>query len=496
MASALAGDHAGAMTENPTQSVPPPSTSFLDDSFARLRNSGYQRDTDGRWFGGVCTGLAQRFGVDPVLIRAAAVVLAFLGGIGLTVYVILWLLLPDRQGDILAERAVRQGDAGPIALLVLAAFLVLGGVFSIGNGNGWFAPLWLIPVAAIGWLVLSRRNARSPQTGYGSVTAPPPYGTPSPAPYGATPPPAPLGATPPPPGEAMSAPTPSYAVPPMASAPTQTPAAPYAGSQPGAYRGPQPGTYGGPPLTGQPGPYGGRPTPPAPPRPIAPPPPPRPRRRRPSAFVGLVSLGIALVGIGLGAALDDPIGFPGSSATLGFLIALTGVSVVVLTLGLRGRASGFSGFLVVTLALLLVAASAASRVEVQDGVGERTWTPVPATGTTAFELGAGEATLDLSRLATTATSTPANHGTPAPPSPSGSRWRWAPATSRSSCPTASMSASTPASASATSPTPGGIGGATDTSGTDRSTSTVIGDQPVQVVVDAQLGLGQITIQEQ
>ena len=87
-------------------------------SSTRLRSSGYSRDTDGRWFGGVCTGLAQRFGVDPVLIRAAAVVLAFLGGIGLTAYVILWLLLPDRRGDILAERAVRQGDAGPIALLV------------------------------------------------------------------------------------------------------------------------------------------------------------------------------------------------------------------------------------------------------------------------------------------------------------------------------------------------------------------------------------------
>ena len=95
-----------------------------------------------------------------MLIRAAAVVLAFLGGLGLTVYVVLWLLLPDRRGDILAERAVRQGDAGPIALLVLAAFLVVGGVFSIGQGNGWFAPLWLIPVAVIAWLVLSRDRSR------------------------------------------------------------------------------------------------------------------------------------------------------------------------------------------------------------------------------------------------------------------------------------------------------------------------------------------------
>ena len=477
------------MTENPTQSVPPPSTSFLDDSFARLRSSGYSRDTDGRWFGGVCTGLAQRFGVDPVLIRAAAVVLAFLGGIGLTAYVILWLLLPDRQGDILAERAVRQGDAGPIALLVLAAVLVLGGVFSIGNGNGWFAPLWLIPVAAVAWLVLARRNRSTPQTGYGSVAAPPPYGTPVGAPVPATPPPS---------GEAMSA-APSYAAPPMASAPTQTAPPPYAASQPGAYRAPQPGTYGGPPAGGPSGPYGGRPTPPAPPRPVGPvgpPPPPRPRRRRPSAFVGLVSLGIALVGIGLGAALDDPLGFPGSSATLGFIIALTGVSVVVLTLGLRGRASGFSGFLVVCLALLLVTASAASRVEVKDGVGDRTWTPVPATGTTAFQLGAGQATLDLGRLAAT-TPTPAPSSTTATTTTAQRVTVQMGAGELTILVPAGLDVRVDASVGFGDIThTGGVGGTTDTSGNDRSTSTLIGAEPVQVVVDAQLGLGQITIKEQ
>ena len=283
----------------------------------------------------------------------------------------------------------------------------------------------------------------------------------------------------------MSTPTPMYSAPPMASAPTQSPT-PYAGSQPGPYRGPQPGTYGGPPAGGQPGPYGGRPTPPAPPRPIAPPPPPRPRRRRPSSFVGLMSLGIALVGIGLGAALDDPIGFPGSSATLGFLIALTGVSVVVLTLGLKGRASGFSGFLVVVLGLLLVASSAASRVEVRDGVGDRTWTPVPSTGVTAYELGAGEATLDLRRLDSAATS----------PTPQRITVEMGAGDLTILVPDGLDTRVDASVGFGDISHRGGIGGGSDTSGSDRSTSTVIGDQPVQVVVDAQLGLGQITIQEQ
>ena len=472
------------MTENPTQTTPPPGPSpqgsFLDDSFARLRASGYERDTDARWFGGVCAGLARRFGVDPVLIRAAAVVLAFVGGLGLTVYVVLWLLMPDRSGDILAERAVRRGDAGPIALLVLAAILLVGGVFSIGRGDGWIAPFWFIPIALVAWFVLSRDRHRGIQ--------------PPPPPYGTTPPP------PPPGGTTMTTPTTTTSPTGSTGAPQAAPTtAPYAGAQPGPYAptqpygGSQPGPYAPTPYGGPPsGPYGGtapygaRPTPPAPPRPVAPPPPPRPRRRRPSAFVGLLSLGIVLVGLGLGAALDDPLGFPGSSATLGFLIALAGVSVVVITLGLRGRASGFSGFLVVVLGLLLMASSAASRIEVQDGVGDRTWAPVPATGTTAFELGAGSATLDLSRLDTpTARTTPQRidvemgAGDLTILVPEGLDVRV-----DASVGLGDISHQ------------GGVGGTTETGGTDRSTSTVIGDEPVQVIVDAQVGLGEITIQEQ
>jgi phage shock protein PspC (stress-responsive transcriptional regulator) len=452
------------MTENPTQSAPPERPSFLDDSFARLRASGYERDTDNRWFGGVCSGLAHRLGVDPVLIRATAVVLAFVGGLGLTAYVVLWLVMPDRRGTILAERALRQGEAGPIALLVLAAFLLVGGIFSIGRGNGWVAPLWLIPVAVVAWFVLSRGRATGATTGpSGTATSQSP-GFPSPTP------------PPPPPGDTMSAPTTTSAAP-SAAAPT-----------PQAY-GARPAPYGSAPAGqyGQyPGPYGGRPVPPAPPRPVAPPPPPRPRRRRPSAFVGLISLGIAMVGLGLGAALDGPVGFPGSAATLGFLIGLVGVSLVVLALGISGRASGFSGALAVILALLLLSSSAASRVNVENGVGERTWVPLPASGTTSYELGAGDATLDLRRLdSAAATATPQRvtvemgAGDLTILVPNG------------------LDARVDASVGIGEIThQGGIADSSDVNGTDRSTTTIIGEQPVSVVVDAELGIGQITIQEQ
>lgn len=454
----------------PPQGAPAAGQSFLDDSFGRLRTSGFVRDSEARWFGGVCSGLARRLGVDPTLIRAAAIILTFVGGIGLTLYVLLWLLMPDRRGEILAERGIRHGDVGAIALLVLAGLLVFGGIASVGSGDGWIAPLWLIPVALIAWFVLSRRGTLDgPADGaVGSGPVPPaPYGTPpppyAPVPYGSGPPmPAPHDSAP-------SVPTPTGEI--MSAPPTSPPY--------GGYRAPAAGQY--------PTPYGGRPTPPVPPRPIAPPPPPKPRRRRPSAFIGLVSLGIAIAGIGLGAALDGPTGFPGSASTLAYLIALAGVSLVVLALGLRGRASGFSGFLVFALSFLLAISLIGSQVPNSNGVGERTWSPVPAVGTTTFELGAGDAVLDLDGLVTT---------TP----------RTTPQTIEVDMGAGELTILVPEGLDARIDANVGFGnirhtgatvtGVNETSGADRSTSVTIGDTPVEVVIDAELGLGQITIQEQ
>jgi phage shock protein PspC (stress-responsive transcriptional regulator) len=53
----------------------------------------YLSDTD-RKIAGVCGGLGEWLEVDPVLFRVAFVLLAFVGGIGVFAYVVLWLLIP------------------------------------------------------------------------------------------------------------------------------------------------------------------------------------------------------------------------------------------------------------------------------------------------------------------------------------------------------------------------------------------------------------------
>ena len=54
----------------------------------------YRSRTD-RTVAGVCGGLAQYLNIDVTLIRVLFVALAVLGGSGLILYVVMWIMVPD-----------------------------------------------------------------------------------------------------------------------------------------------------------------------------------------------------------------------------------------------------------------------------------------------------------------------------------------------------------------------------------------------------------------
>ena len=54
-----------------------------------------RRSTTDRVLGGVCAGIADYYELDPVLVRVAFVLLAFLGGPGILLYIILLLVIPE-----------------------------------------------------------------------------------------------------------------------------------------------------------------------------------------------------------------------------------------------------------------------------------------------------------------------------------------------------------------------------------------------------------------
>ena len=66
------------------------------------------RDTEDRVLGGVSSGIASYFGVDKVLIRVLFVVSIFLGGAGLLIYIILWIITPEAK--TITEKMQMQGE--------------------------------------------------------------------------------------------------------------------------------------------------------------------------------------------------------------------------------------------------------------------------------------------------------------------------------------------------------------------------------------------------
>ncbi len=56
----------------------------------------YRSQTD-KMLGGVCAGLGQYLDVDPTVIRLIFILAALLGGHGILLYLILWLVMPPEN---------------------------------------------------------------------------------------------------------------------------------------------------------------------------------------------------------------------------------------------------------------------------------------------------------------------------------------------------------------------------------------------------------------
>ncbi len=55
------------------------------------------RSSRGKVIAGVCTGLGEYFEIDPVLIRALFIIALLSGGIGITLYFVLWIIMPSEE---------------------------------------------------------------------------------------------------------------------------------------------------------------------------------------------------------------------------------------------------------------------------------------------------------------------------------------------------------------------------------------------------------------
>ncbi len=77
------------------------------DPYIRPRKRFY-RDTDHKVIGGVCSGLAAYFRIDPVVMRILFVVTACFWGGGILIYLILWFATPEAASA--AEKLEMRGE--------------------------------------------------------------------------------------------------------------------------------------------------------------------------------------------------------------------------------------------------------------------------------------------------------------------------------------------------------------------------------------------------
>jgi phage shock protein PspC (stress-responsive transcriptional regulator) len=125
------------------------------------------RTPDGK-IAGVAAGIGHYLGVDPTIVRIAFVLLAFVGGIGILLYLACWLIMP--KGEISTRRDASRVDSWT---LVALAGLVLGvGLLFGWHGfdDGFQVVLGLTLIGGGIWLLVRDRPPEGPSV---PATAPP-----------------------------------------------------------------------------------------------------------------------------------------------------------------------------------------------------------------------------------------------------------------------------------------------------------------------------------
>jgi len=126
--------------------------------FHQLGNSPIIRK-ESRWLGGVATGIADYFKIDVILARGIVVVLSFLGGLGLILYGLAWAFLPDEQGRIHFEQALKKNWTSGMTGATVVVFL---GIFPAQWILDSVTPVvWPLAIAAgILFIIFSRKNTK------------------------------------------------------------------------------------------------------------------------------------------------------------------------------------------------------------------------------------------------------------------------------------------------------------------------------------------------
>src|SRR3954454_10987185 len=117
-----------------------------------------RRDPRHGLIGGVCAGIGNRLGIDPVIVRVCFVAAALSGGLGLFLYAVAWAVLPvEGSSESVAERV--RGRRASWETALGAALVALSLLLLFRELGLWLsdAIVWPVVLAAAGAAVIWRQ---------------------------------------------------------------------------------------------------------------------------------------------------------------------------------------------------------------------------------------------------------------------------------------------------------------------------------------------------
>jgi len=124
-----------------------------------------RRDPSHGYLGGVCAGFASRAGIDPILIRIGFIVAVAIGGVGIPLYALGWVLIPAEGPEKPAvQRLLTRSDTWLVAAGM--GCLVAAGLLLLRAWDVWFVSdqiLWPFVIAATGGALIWRQSQSAPE---------------------------------------------------------------------------------------------------------------------------------------------------------------------------------------------------------------------------------------------------------------------------------------------------------------------------------------------
>lgn len=117
--------------------------------------------SNNRIIAGVCAGLAEYLKIETWLVRTFAILLVMPDGLGLILYIVGWIVIPEKSNKNSIKESEVIVDGSNKAQLGIGLFLILLGIiFLINNFFPWlsFWKLWPVLLIFTGIIMLVKKQ--------------------------------------------------------------------------------------------------------------------------------------------------------------------------------------------------------------------------------------------------------------------------------------------------------------------------------------------------